>query len=92
MHLKERWFAEITLDEARWLTGPDFVCPKGKKPYIIRATYGSPSGAYTVTRSGNKLLALHISLGNRGRISKSALIVNLDFHLEDTYAGVSFTL
>lgn len=88
--LKDRTFVKLTSDDASRHTGRYFRCPRGKTPYLVRAIYGyGGTGRYVVERFGRKLHVLHGSLGTEWIANKSALVVNLDFELEDVYTDVA---
>jgi hypothetical protein len=84
--LKDLSIEKITEKEAKWYTGHYYVCEKGKQPYLVRAVYGrGGTGDYSVQKTGNNLLIIHSSLGKSSVLTKSALILNLDFEPKEVY-------
>jgi len=81
--LKERAFVQISEAQAKYYTGHYFQRKPGQRTYLVRAvnTNGG-TGSYSVKRNGNTLLVHHGSLGAPVSVERSALVVNVDFDVE----------
>lgn len=87
--LKKR-FTLLSKDTATYFTGHYYHCPKGMKPYLVRAVYGQGgTGHFTISRHGDELLVYHVSLGYNSAAHKSALVINLDFTPTKVYTFFS---
>jgi hypothetical protein len=81
--LKERAFVKISETQAQYYTGHYFQRKAGQTTYLVRAVNSNGgTGNYTVKRSGSMLLVYHGSLGSPRSIERSALVVNVDFDVE----------
>jgi len=72
--------AAVALDtgRARFFTGPYFYCPRGLRPFLLRAVYGfGGTGRFDVSRIGKSVLIEHGSLGHSNPYNKSALVACL---------------
>ncbi len=76
--------------QARKFTGPYYSCPKGKRPYLVRALYGfADTGKFWVYRIKSEIWVLHESLGTDTTSSRTALVLNLDFDPSKAYVTAS---
>jgi len=76
--------------QARKFTGAYYSCPKGKRPYLIRALFGyGGTGKFWVYRIKREVWVLHESLGQDFTSTRTGLIVNLDFDPAKAYVTVS---
>jgi hypothetical protein len=89
--LEKASIVEISEVQAKRLVGLNYVCPPGKKSYLVRAVYGSgATGRFHVERLGDSsILVRHSSLGDDFVVFKSALVVHLDFEPIYVYCDVS---
>jgi hypothetical protein len=88
--LTKKEFVALSENDARWFTGAYYSCPKGKKPFLVRAVFGyGGTGRYRLERIGDALLVSHSSLGDELVASRSALVVNLEFSPTAVYSTVS---
>ena len=88
--LQEKHFVVLSEAQARKFTGAYYLCPKGKRPYLVRALFGfAGTGAFYVYRSGREICVSHESLGTKYFSARSALVVNLDFEPTTIYVSVS---
>jgi hypothetical protein len=75
---------------AQYFTGAYYSCPRGKRPFLIRAVYGfGGTGTFRVFKSGRSVWVIHQSLGDGVVAHKSALVINLEFEPEHVYTTVS---
>lgn len=82
-YLDDKEYLCLDESEARHFTGEYFVCPPGRKTYLVRAAYvHGMTGGYRLVRLGNSLVVYHESLGPDIGFHKSAIVVNLNFDLE----------
>ena len=82
--------ASLTVGRAKYFTGQYYHCSAGKKPYLVRAVYGSGgTGVYRVRQIGQSLVITHESIGEEAIYTKSALVVNLDFEPKEVYVVAS---
>jgi hypothetical protein len=76
--------------QARKFTGAYYLCPKGKRPFLVRALYGfAGTGKFWVYRIKREIWVLHESLGREFASQRTALVVNLDFDPAKAYVTVS---
>lgn len=88
--LQKSAFVPISEAVARAYTGHYYTCPKGKQPYLIRALVGyAGSGRFRLHKVGTEVWILHASLGDEFTLSRTALIVNLDFIPSRAFVSVS---
>lgn len=80
----------MTPESAARLAGTNYRCAKGKKPFLVRAVYfNAGTGGFQFYRLEDTLWVTHESLGERGQVHKSAMVVNLDFIPKEAYATAS---
>ena len=89
--LAKKAIVEISEKAAANLTGAYYRCPKGKKPFLVRAVYSfGGTGHFIVIRHGDSIWVEHQSLGTRPfDYYRAALVVNLDFNPRDAFATSS---
>ena len=76
--------------QARKFTGAYYSCPKGKRPYLIRALFGyGGTGKFWVYQIKREIWVLHESLGQDFTSTRTGLVVNLDFDPAKAYVTVS---
>lgn len=72
---------------------PDFICPDGTKPYLLRALYiNGGTGDFGVAWAGSALVVSHAALGSGGPPSESALVACLSQQPTAVYSDVSSAL
>lgn len=80
----------ISEERARLYTGHYYVCPKGKRPFLVRGLVGfAGTGHFRVYRVGSAIWICHESLGDQVISSRTALVLNLDFDPSLAYVTVS---
>ncbi len=80
----------ISEERARLYTGHYYVCPKGKRPFLVRGLVGfAGTGHFRAYRVGTAIWVSHESLGDQIISSRTALVVNLDFEPSSAYVTVS---
>jgi hypothetical protein len=88
--LQKKSFIALSEAAARKLTGHYYSCPRGKRPYLVRAVAGfAGTGKFHVYRIEQAVLISHESLGRGWATSRTALVLNLDFEPNAAYATVS---
>ncbi len=88
--LQKKQFVVLSEAQARKFTGIYYSCPKGKRPFLVRALFGyAGTGAFYVYRSGREICVAHESLGTEFFSARSALVVNLDSEPTAIYVSVS---
>ena len=81
----------ISEAKARSYTGEYYRCANGKRPYLVRAVYGSAgTGSFMVVKNDGGLWVVHGSVSAVVTYSKTALVVNLDFEPTAAFATVFF--
>lgn len=76
----------ISEQMAQKYTGGHYRAVRGKKAYLLRALYISGgTGGFDVYRLGNAIWVMHGCLGGGQPLSRSALVVNLDFMPKKVY-------
>jgi hypothetical protein len=76
--------------QARKFTGAYYSCPKGKRPYLVRALFGSGgTGKFWVYQIKREIWVLHEFLGQDITLARTALVLNLDFDPAKAYVTVS---
>lgn len=88
--LQKNTFIPLSDVKARKYTGHYYICPKGKRPYLVRAVAGfAGTGKFQVYRVGQSIWVAHESLGRGWASARTAMVVNLDFEPTAAYATVS---
>lgn len=81
-------FVAITEEQAKIYVGEAYRCPKGKRPYLVRALFISGgTGGFTVYQWDKNIWVFHGCLGGGGGLNKSAVVVNLEFNLAKVYVS-----
>jgi hypothetical protein len=80
----------LSVAQARKFTGAYYSCPKGKRPYLVRALFGfAGTGKFWVYQIKREIWVLHESLGQDLTSARTALVLNLDFDPARAYVTVS---
>lgn len=77
--LKDRPVVKLDAREAGSLGRPNFTCPKGMTPYLVRVIYDNSGGTFSVVRVGTALWISEYSLGGGGAMQRTGFVVCLDF-------------
>lgn len=86
-HLKSKPFAELTCEDANFLTGGHYLCEKGAKAILVRGVYtNGGTGSFAVHNRDTVVYIFHGSLGQPGSPINIPLIITVPFIPTDLFA------
>lgn len=88
--LQKRPIILLSEAQARRFTGDYYTCPKGKRPFLMRALFApARNGRFWLYRIEREIWVLHESVAVDAVSSRTAIVANLDFEPARAYVTTS---